>query len=291
MLTPVQSRFVTFVTERENVRLAKERGLPQPWTKDLVLRDYKFCNVNREHDAVTKWIGKHVRPVLAKEKLATAVAHLYLCRIFNEPTVLGKVFPFTHYGSAQNKLTAIRAEGGKILRGAYYCVPHGASNAGRAPEEYFLDVGQKLAKLPFGGMITLEQVATLMRSISGIGDFISNQVITDLRYQKPWGEHWRDWGSFVLAGPGTRRGLNRYLGAEDDRARKFPKLTGDCQDLILGIRDSLQEQFPAYINFQFEDPNNLSNCFCEFDKYERACQQLASKQRITIRKRHGIHST
>jgi hypothetical protein len=290
-LTPIQTRFVLFVMERESIRLAKEAKKPTPWTGDPILKDYKFCNVNREHDAVTRWIGKHVRPVLAKEKLATAVAQLYLCRIFNEPDTLREIFPLTHPRSALKKLASMREEGRKILRGAYYCVPHGTANAGKVCEEYFMDICQKIAKLPLGGLTQLGHVAHTLKSINGIGDFIANQVCTDLRYQKPWGEHWTDWNTFVLAGPGTRRGLNRYLGAESTLARKFPKLTGDCQDLLLGIRETLEPHFPVYLNAHFKDPNNLSNCFCEFDKYERACQQLASNQRITIRKRHGIHST
>lgn len=281
-MTPVQTRFIQFITEREQIRLKKEAHKPRPWTNDPILAQYKFCNVNREHDAVTRWISRFVRPVLANEHINTVVAQLYLCRIFNEPVTLEQIFPILDYKTARKKLSAIRASGNKILRGAYYCVPHGTSNAGRAAEEYFLDVGLKLSRLKFDGICTLQGIADLMRSISGVGDFIANQVCTDLRYQQPFTQQWRDWKTFVLAGPGTRRGLNRYQGAEDNRARKFPKLTGDCQPLLLEIRYSIQDLIPHSIQNHFKDINNLSNCFCEFDKYERVRGQMARGDRVTI---------
>lgn len=288
-LSPVQERFVAFVKAREEARHLK---MVDELSPDPIIAQFKFCNVNREHDAVTRWIDAHVRPRLDGYALVDQVAQLYICRILNEPAVLREVFPVTDVARAKAKLRAIKARGDKILRGVYLCVPHGTSNVGVPVEDYFLDIYRRLARLDYGRPKLLASVADTMRTVDGVGDFIANQVCTDLRYQPCHGGvdgRWRDWLSFVLAGPGTRRGLNRYQGATGVETRRFPKLAGDCAPLLLQIREDLQHEFCNEIQYHFLDINNLSNCFCEFDKYERVRAQHINNERITC-KRYGIQN-
>jgi alpha-glutamyl/putrescinyl thymine pyrophosphorylase clade 1 len=39
---------IYFITEREQIRRRREAGEPKPWTTDPILRDFSFCNVQRE---------------------------------------------------------------------------------------------------------------------------------------------------------------------------------------------------------------------------------------------------
>jgi acyl-CoA thioesterase-1 len=48
--------FLNFVTERESLRLRKESGEPAPWTEDATLARYRFCNIRRKDDRVTRWL-------------------------------------------------------------------------------------------------------------------------------------------------------------------------------------------------------------------------------------------
>ena len=52
-MTPL-NRLVYFITEREAIRLKKEAGEPKPWTSDPILQQYRFCNVRRMDDKVSK---------------------------------------------------------------------------------------------------------------------------------------------------------------------------------------------------------------------------------------------
>jgi len=55
--------FYSFMYERHMIwhrRFVKR--LPPPWTKDPLLRDYKFTNVYRELDYGTLWYLSHVYP-------------------------------------------------------------------------------------------------------------------------------------------------------------------------------------------------------------------------------------
>jgi hypothetical protein len=41
--------------EREHIRIKRMAGEPYPWSDDPVFRDWRFCNVHREHDKTTEW--------------------------------------------------------------------------------------------------------------------------------------------------------------------------------------------------------------------------------------------
>lgn len=300
-MTDIQHLFVRFVEERERIRQRRAAKHPAPWTHDPLLRDYRFCNVNREHDAVTIWVAEHVRNKAKELKwtLAEAVAQIHFARTFNEPPVLADVGLLSATPAATvRRLEKLVACGRKILRGAYLVVPNGSANRGRSPQDYFPHVSHALRSALKRHRDTdkLEDVADAMMTVSGIGEFMANQVITDLRYTTilhrgiacSGTSRWSDWTTFVLAGPGTRRGLNRYMGAEGGlpSGRKFPKMTGDCAPLLLDIRSALAPRFSTEVNQHFRDPNNLSNCFCEFDKYCRGRHQILTGQRVTLRQRN-----
>ncbi len=81
-----------WITERESIRRRREAGEPAPWTSDPVLRDYRFCNVRRENDAVTRHIAARWRAPHADDPhlwFAMAVA-----RFINWPDTLDELgFP------------------------------------------------------------------------------------------------------------------------------------------------------------------------------------------------------
>jgi len=282
MNTP-KKRFIHWVNERETARLCKERG--QPYVGDPIIEQSRFCNVNREHDNVTRWIHENVRPLLVEDSLESVVAQLYVCRIFNDPEVLADIFPWTTHKSTLKRLQKRRHSGQRLLRGAYLVVPH---NTSADIEVYTMNLVLEIRKAfssPTAGARCLEAVANTLLQIKGIGEFMSNQICADLRYQ-PGHNMWSDWSSFVIAGNGTRRGLERYLSTENDPVTresngKVKPMTGDCNPLLLEIRSALKGKLPPSILQHFEDPNNLSNCFCEFDKYERAREGKASLRKYT----------
>jgi len=51
---------VEFAVKREALRKAKEAGGPPPWTIDEILQKYRFCNVRRADDRVSKWLIENV---------------------------------------------------------------------------------------------------------------------------------------------------------------------------------------------------------------------------------------
>ena len=59
-----------FAFERYEIYLKKEKQyLPPPWSKDEILQTYRFCNLHRENDNVSKTIIKYLKHCDTKQQL------------------------------------------------------------------------------------------------------------------------------------------------------------------------------------------------------------------------------
>lgn len=278
--THVQQRFMDFVVLREEARVNRAIGMSYPWSSDPIITLYKFCNVNREHDAVTLWINKNVRnlPKLGHRLL---VRNVLIARIFNDPETLRHIIPSQDSKETLRRLAVLRKDGQKLFRGAYMMPSHGNSGKGVAVEEYYMRAVDEAMEQEYVRGSTLADVAESLMKARGLGEFLANQVCTDLRYTQWWGNA-PDWKTFIMCGPGTRRGLDRWCGDEPTGNGS----QGQYQSRLLEIRERLRGHptFPPGILRYFDDINNLSNCMCEWDKAERARDQFLAGERITLKK-------
>ena len=273
LLTPGE-RFRYFIKARESARYHKELiGGPGPHSDDPIIAVNRFCNVNREDDAVTRWVKVNVRDRWSGCGRRNVLIQVLVARLWNHPPTLEELLPYTSYDVALSTLQDRRDRGEKTMRGAYMMPVHGNHGKGKSVDEYYLQAVQSACAMRWE-LESLQAVAEQLTTILGIGDFLANQVCTDLRYTTEW-RRAPDWFTFVLCGPGTRRGRDRYAGREP---------TGNLQQRVyiaelLDIREGLQvEQHP--LAPVFDDPNNLSNCFCEYDKWERVLHGEAARLHI-----------
>lgn len=287
-------RFVKWVMERERLRTTGNCG-------DPILQRFRFCNVNREHDRVTKWVHRFVRTYLTvypdnwslqEREQAHAVAIMFFTRVVNEPTSLMRILgPLmgADFDRCCKLLDEMSAKGSKVMRGAYMVTSCGT--VGVNAWQYATTTAKKLLKIKVAGD-RLSDVATAMQRIDGAGDFLTNQVCTDLRYVGGGGL-WRDWSTFVIGGNGTRRGLSRWFDQPIAEGRPVGKFaSAQVPSILKAIRNELRDRelFSDQTLSHFKDINNLSNCFCEFDKYERARWQIENSQPVTI-KRYTAYGT
>jgi hypothetical protein len=91
---------------------------------------------------------------------------------------------------------------------------------------------------------------------------MAGQIIADLKHT-PLLQNAKDWKTWAVPGPGSKRGLNRVLG-HDIRAN-WPNsaFLYALRDLSITIQPKLR--IPLSLDMQ-----NLQNCLCEFDKWCRA---------------------
>ena len=85
--SPCIEHVLYFVWEREAIRIAKENNYEGELTKDPILKQYRFCNVRRQDDRVSKWI---INNVLSRdfEDMWFAAA---ICRYVNWPPAIANL--------------------------------------------------------------------------------------------------------------------------------------------------------------------------------------------------------
>lgn len=282
MLTEIQERFTYWIEERENIRIRKERQ-EFPLTEDVILSKYRFCNVDREYDAVTRWVKANVRDMYTYLPTHSQMQQLVAARIFNHPETLKQLLPLlttdTDFNIAKQVLESRKQGKLKILRGAYLMPPHRKGTT--SVTDYWLGVVAEVGKQEYANCVSLQDYASILSSVNGLGPFLINQLCTDLRYMS-LGQNAPDWETFLLCGPGTVRGLNRlYTGDPGVKACK-PK---EYVSKVLDLRNVLEARFPK-MQATFRDPNNTANCLCEFDKYERCLENMVADnpRRLKMRK-------
>lgn len=258
---------LAFIKEREAIRLRKEAGKPKPWTKDPILQQYSFCNVHREDDRVTRWIAENWRDPWPKFK----EKWFWMCiaRLVNWPDTLVELplpsFPEWDPDVFVGTLHLRRHVGEKIFGGAYI-----VSTNGRA-----MDKAEYLARHVLAPLWaareelrptkqdTLQSFYQRLQGFNGMGSFMAAQVVADVKYT-PVLRQASDWWTFAASGPGSRRGLNRVLHREVDAPWREDKWLAELGRLHSAITPMLMKAGIGELHRQ-----DLQNCLCEFDKYER----------------------
>lgn len=261
------SEFVKFIEAREAHRKAKERGQVdgcfEGW--DPIIAEYRFCNVRRNDDRVTKWI--HVNYMAHFGSSPYLWFALVVARIFNNEETLDyireNVLPFDPARMRKNLKQRSKA-GNKNFNAAYI-----VSTNGRTMDkiDYVIDLVLKplwkrrdfLTKLMNSGQLANCHLALMEQQ--GLGSFMAAQVLADWKYAED-GRVWEDFHTFAASGPGSKRGLNRILGFHPDA----PWREGIFRSKLLELRDATNLR----LTMEPLTAQDIQNCLCEFDKYERA---------------------
>lgn len=256
---------------------------PPPWTKDQILRDIRFCNVYREQDKVTIWIRENWRePFKNHPNLPFAMA---MARQINWPETLAEV-GFPKRWNPEQVLAKMRnraAAGKQNYSGAYMLT---AGSGSRGLDKPFITVMKILNTLypeirkwktqspGIGG--TLQEAWQWLQKFYGFGPFLAYEVVTDLRHTH-WLNQAPDIFTWANPGPGAKRGLNRLLGRPLKFRQPVPEFIAEMQALqgILAI-------FGDHALLPTLEMRDVEHSLCEYDKYKRAENALATNQRIAL---------
>lgn len=260
----VQELFAFWIIERTRILHNREQGLPKPWTDDPILKNYRFCNVRREDDTVTKFVRSWMLPWANHQNLLLGAA---IARFTNVPNTIAQI-GFPDIWSAPDvleKLEAMDAANQKIWTSAYIV----STNGHAMPKAKYVvqTVLDPLAKACKQGQWprTLAALHARLTQFNGVGSFMSGQIIADLKNTtgSPWSTVNDEWMDFVVPGPGSRRGLARLIG------RPAPYTLSDKEfynhfALARRIAYSTHKHGVPILCAQ-----DVQNCLCEFDKYMR----------------------
>jgi hypothetical protein len=252
-----------FVSERYAVLQRREQGLPKPWTQDPILQSYRFCNVYREDDTVTQWIKENWRDPNTNDPnvwFAMAVA-----RYINWPdtlTEIGYPVPWSrvHF---KNTMTTRQNAGEKVWTGAYMIhAGKGGSKVAHVSDDILSHLWEQ-RNFVRDAATSCARFQKRLTEFNGIGSFMAGQIVCDTKYTRML-DTASDWWEFAVEGPGSKRGLNRVMGRPVNQNWK----DGEWFVTLCGLRAAILPMVQA-AGMPPLHAQDLQNCLCEFDKYER----------------------
>ena len=266
--------FVSFIKERHAIYEKKKAGLPKPWTKDPILQQYRFCNVYRELDTVTVWIRENWRDPWKNDPNVWFA--MVVARVVNWPDTLYELSSAISNGSKINwsprnfklEMDSRKSRGEKVWTGAYMI--HADAKPGLTKAWYYADdvltpiwEKRKEGCTIISGESSLQHAHRWLTQFRDMGSFMAAQIIADVKYT-PLLANARDWWTWAAPGPGSLRGMSRVefgdLGTKYTDSEWFESLT-ELRDRTLPL---FTKAGLAPLHAQ-----DLQNCLCEFDKYER----------------------
>jgi hypothetical protein len=246
-----------FINERIIVAIKKSNGEPRPWTDDEAISTYRFCNVYREWDTVSKYISSWLADK-PKDQLITWAA---LSRYTNEVGTLQRLNHHRLWDPTviRKELKDWRDRGGRVFNPAYIISTNGIS---MDKIDYIVEIVDSIHdNVGLKDHCTLAEAAAELMLIRGVGSFMAGQIVADLKHT-PLLADAQDWWTWCAYGPGSKRGLSKVLGLDV----KYPWRPKEFNVMLAEV----QVEVTPDLHFkQRLDAQNFQNCLCEFDKWCR----------------------
>jgi len=263
-----------FIWEREVIRIVKERGGDKPWTKDPILAKYKFTNIRRKDDRVSRWIIDNViTPNAGRQDLWFI---LLITRLINWPPTLQHLIEDavlfrnpTDFNPVEfsDSVERFKAKGGKVYSGAYMVYPTKMDPGGvksLAIAKHIVKPASDLHDVMCEAVFEKKSIESFVARLStsfGISTFMAGQVAADLTYCGQLSTA-VDLYSYAPIGPGSSRGLNYLL----NRSAYAGWSQDHFNEELCKVREAIVEK----LELRDLTLHDVQNCMCEFSKYCRA---------------------
>ncbi|KAF9463317.1 hypothetical protein BDZ94DRAFT_1164039 [Collybia nuda] len=293
--TVVFDTFWRFAAERKAIDDRRRLGLPSPWTDDVFMRKYAFCNTYRVLDKVSQYI---IREVIEKgpQEPQEVVFRIALFNMFTKidtwellDNELGPLTWERYDRDAYRKvLTKAKKQGMTLYTGAFQKpAPHFGFHDAHSNHLCLLEILME-ADLPrrFSGARYMDEVYEYLVSFPSMGAFSTFQLMLNLSYSEVLNFSDMD---FVVAGPGAHSGLTKMFGLSMKCARD--RVHGIEINVIRWLAQHQDEHFQRLgLDFQGLGPDRLpmsladiEHLLCEVDKYSRLAHPHIKSKRTELR--------
>lgn len=255
-------RLLYWIRARDDIRRKKEAGLPKPWSDDPVFLTTYFCNVRREDDKVTRFIRKMYSPYCGHRLFDS---NIILARFLNWPPTLEYIDYQDRWDPEYMRGLLHGLGKQKVWGSAYVVTTHGI------PMDKIDYLCQRVMPSIEDNIVhnypsRLADHAEKLMRIEGVSTFMAGQIIADLKNTTghPLSVA-TDWYSFALPGPGSRRGMDWLCGEKVN--------TADWYHALASLQDRLYDDGWHLCR------QDIQNCLCEYDKYERVSNGTGRSKR------------
>lgn len=259
-----KSDLVYWITEREAMRRRKEvtgETRKYGWSDDPYMGTYRYCNVRREDDKVTRWLAQNWRPTQYR------AWEILLARLMNRISTLQYIKNEWDWKNETLKsLLHGLMEDGPVFGNAYTVSTNGHS---MDKIDYVVDRIIVPARIWETESVQEDRYSSLaiadrwLQRMNGVSSFMSGQIIADLKNTIGHPLHTApDWYSWSCPGPGSLRGLGEYFYDDPASVTRayYQKHIERCWN---EVRPELPEDLQ---NLHMQD---FQNCLCEFSKFEK----------------------
>jgi hypothetical protein len=251
-------------------RLSDPEG---PWTKDPILKAYRFTNAYRATDRVSQYLIREVQYRRDRSQEPSEVFfRTLLFKIFNKIETWEAlesehgpiVWRSIDFERIDTTLTQIWQRGGRIYSAAYIMANPAFGHARKHSNHLAMLYRMMEDRLPdrMRQAPDLQTVYERLLSYSGLGPFLAFQYAIDLNYSSllDFGE-----ADFVVAGPGALDGISKCFISPHMRAEDIIRWVTERQEVEFSSRGLL---FDGLFGRPLQ-PIDCQNLFCEISKYTR----------------------
>lgn len=278
-----------FAYERQEIfNKRANRELP-PWTKDAILKQFKFTNVYRATDRVSQYL---ITKVIydSKHSAADIFFRILLFKLFNKIETwellskkLGPILHDNYTYTEYDKILGLAINAKEPIYSGAYIMASGESAFGyKKKHQNHLKLIEQMIKDEVYNRLQdckkMQEVYEILRSYPTIGNFLSYQFSIDINYSTLTNFSEMD---FVKAGPGAVDGILKCFS--DIGEYTF-------EDIISMMAEKQVSEFER-LELPFKNlwgrPLQLIDCqniFCEVSKYSRVAHpdinSYANRKRI-----------
>ena len=279
-----------FETMYERMMIWKRRfveGLPSPWTKDVILRDYKFTNVYRELDRNSQW---QINNILLDSSLTplNLIWKMMVFRFFNNPETFKRGIEWRGWRNGipdwkdynENDFASFIEEVRKSGQNPYtnaYCI-NSISTPGKSRDYCYtrLVIPTLHKRVPqliseIRNADSPEEIISNLKTIPAVADFIAHEFYQDFTYIPRYTNRVFmnfNQNDYTNVGPGASVGIRLiYPNLKTEQEQK---------QAIYWLRDDAEQQLTK-IGIDKGEPMK----YLEWDK-ERREYQLVEKCNITL---------
>ena len=280
-----------FAYERQNIFYKKLEGVEPPWTKDEILKTYKFCNSYRVNDRVSQYLLKNVIYNGKNYSDRDMLFRIVLFKLFNKEETwqlfIDNFSDVTLANFDKEKYSKViedaKNSGIKIYSDAYISCANKVFGYDKKHDNHLalLDKMFNIDKIDdkILNAKSMKEAFDIIKSYPLIGNFMAYQLITDINYSNI--VNFKE-DEFTVAGPGSIRGIDKCF---IDKGMSY-------EDIIRYMFEHQDEEFKR-LNLKFKRilnrPLQLIDCqniFCELDKYTRVAMPTLKSNRKKIKKKY-----
>jgi hypothetical protein len=274
--------FFALARERYAIQRRREGTIPNPhaphFSANPIFQRYRFCNLFREQDRTTAWFRDTLREPLRNDAARVLFATIAF-RWFNRISTGKLISGFLMEGHRTWKPESIRTilkDVKPVVTGAYIIkTPNGMNKLDGVLwciEQVRKDIDHLAGALGHTppDERSLEGTWEALRQFPYLGDFMSYEVVTDLRHTC-WLDQASDRYTWCNPGPGCTRGLGWVVHGDFDRWNRSSKTDRAAMqphlEKLLELANSDSELWPD--DFPDWEMREVEHWLCEVCKYVR----------------------